>query len=153
MIQGFVQWLAQSSSLPRHVASHAETLLPGHVHVAPDDFQMKMGPGDRIILAQDPLENGLRPAVSALFRSLAEVHGGEAVACLLTGMGRDGSEELKLLRNKGATTFAQDKDSSVVHDMPGQAIRLYAASSVLSPEKIAAALISRANAGQREFAQ
>lgn len=150
-IQGFVEWLAQSSSLPIHIATHAEYLLPGHVYVAPDDFQMKLGPGDRIILAGDPPENGLRPSVSALFRSLVEVYGGEAVACLLTGMGRDGAEELKLLRSKGATTFAQDKDSSVVHGMPGEAIRLDAASFVLPPEKIVAALISLANAGKKEF--
>ena len=150
-IQGFVEWLAQLSSLPVHIATHGETLLPGHAYVAPDDHQMKLGPGDRIVLAGDPPENGLRPAVSALFRSLAEVHGGESVACLLTGMGRDGAEELKLLRNKGAITFAQDKESSVVHGMPGEAIRLDAASFVLSPEKMAAALISLANAGKKEI--
>lgn len=150
-IRGFVEWLAQTSSLPIHIATHAETLLPGHVYVAPDDFQMKLGQGGRIVLAGDPPENGLRPAVSALFRSLAEVHGGESVACLLTGMGRDGAEELKVLRSKGATTFAQDKDSSVVHGMPGEAIRLDAASFVLPPEKIAAALISLTNAGRKEF--
>jgi len=152
-IQGFVEWLAQSSSLPIHIATQAEYLLPGHVYVAPDDFQMKLGQGARIILARDPPENGLRPSVSALFRSLAEVYGGEVVACLLTGMGRDGAEELKLLRSKGATTFAQDKDSSVVHGMPGEAIRLDAASFVLPPEKIAAALISLVNAGKKEFTQ
>jgi two-component system chemotaxis response regulator CheB len=73
------------------------------------------------------------------------VYGDQAVAGLLTGMGRDGAEELKLLRDKGAVTFAQDKESSVVHGMPGEAIKLDAATLILPPEKIAAALTSLAN--------
>ena len=55
---------------------------------------------------------------------------------LLTGMGRDGADELKLQRDSGATTFAQDKESSVVHGMPGAAIKLDAAILVLALEKI-----------------
>ncbi|HUW36835.1 MAG TPA: chemotaxis-specific protein-glutamate methyltransferase CheB [Rhodocyclaceae bacterium] len=141
-IQGFTDWLAQSSNMRVHLATHGETLLPGHVYVAPDNVQMRVTRGDRIVLAGDPPDNGLRPSVAALFRSVAEVYGGEAAACLLTGMGRDGAEELKLLRSKGATTIAQDEASSVVHGMPGAAIRLDAASFVLPPEKIAAALTS-----------
>ena len=75
---------------------------------------------------------------------MAEVYGGDAVAGLLTGMGRDGAEELKLLKEQGAVTFAQDKESSVVHGMPGAAIELDAATLVLPAEKIAAALTNLA---------
>ncbi|MFH1869572.1 MAG: chemotaxis-specific protein-glutamate methyltransferase CheB [Pseudomonadota bacterium] len=146
---GFVEWLAQSSSLPVHVATHGEAVLPGHVYVAPDECQMKVAHGGKIALTQDEAENGLRPSVSCLFRSIAEVYGGDAVAGLLTGMGRDGAEELRLLKEKGAVTFAQDKDSSVVHGMPGEAIRLDAAMLVLSPEKIAAVLTNLANRRSR----
>ena len=67
------------------------------------------------------------------------------MAGLLTGMGHDGAEELKLLKEKGAVTFAQDKESSVVHGMPGAAIKLDAATLVLPAEKIAATLASLAN--------
>ena len=144
-IRGFVEWLAQSTSLPVHVATHGEHVLPGHVYVAADEFQMKVDHGGRIVLTSDPPENGLRPSVSCLFRSVAEVYGGDAVAGLLTGMGRDGAEELRLLKEKGAVTFAQDKDSSVVHGMPGEAIRLDAATFVLPPDKIAAMLVNLAN--------
>lgn len=143
--QGFVEWLAQSSGLPVQVATHGEYLVPGHVYVAPDEFQMKVAHGGKIALTQDAPENGLRPSVSYLFRSLAAVYGGDVAAGLLTGMGRDGAEALKLLRDKGAVTFAQDKDSSVVHGMPGEAIKLDAAQLILPPEKIAPLLISLAN--------
>lgn len=139
-ITAFVEWLAQSSGLPVHVATHGEYLVPGHAYVAPDEFQMKIEHGGRVVLTRDEPENGLRPSVSCLFRSLAEVYGGGVAAGLLTGMGRDGAEELRLLREKGAVTFAQDKDSSVVHGMPGEAIRLDAATFILAPDKIAAVL-------------
>ena len=143
-IQGFVEWLAQSSGLPVHVAMHGEYLVPGHVYVAPDEFQMKVEHGGKIALTRDEPENGLRPSVSYLFRSLAEVYGGDAVACLLTGMGRDGAEELRLLKERGAFTLAQDRESSVVHGMPGEAIKLDAAMFVLPPDKIAAVLTNLA---------
>ncbi|MHB1937188.1 MAG: chemotaxis-specific protein-glutamate methyltransferase CheB [Acidobacteriaceae bacterium] len=144
-IRGFAEWLAQSASLPVHVATHGETLFPGHVYVAPDEFQMKVGHSGKIVLTEDPPENGLRPSVSYLFRSVAEVYGCDAVGGLLTGMGRDGAGELLLLKEKGAITFAQDKDSSVVHGMPGEAIKLDAATFVLPPDKIAAVLTNLAN--------
>ena len=101
---------------------------------------MKIEHGGRIVLTSDEPESGLRPSVSYLFRSLAGVYGGGVVAGLLTGMGRDGAEELRLLKEKGAVTFAQDKDSSVVHGMPGEAIKLDAVTYILAPDKIAAVL-------------
>lgn len=144
-IQGFAEWLAQSTNLPVHVAAHGETILPGHVYIAPDEYQMKVERSGKIVLTRDAPENGLRPSVSYLFRSIADNYGCAAVAGLLTGMGRDGAEELRLLKEKGAVTFAQDKDSSVVHGMPGEAIKLNAATFVLPPDKIAATLVNLAN--------
>ena len=137
---GFVQWLNQTSSLPVHLATHGEAMLCGHVYVAPDSFQMGVNVRGRIALSQDAAEYGLRPAVSFLFRSLTEVYGGKTVGVLLTGMGKDGAAELHSMKEQGAVTFAQDGESSVVHGMPGEAIKLEAATYVLPPAKIAAAL-------------
>jgi len=147
--QGFVQWLAQTSSLPVHLATHDEPIRPGHVYVAPDEFQMRVERGGKIVLSKDAPENGLRPSVSYLLRSVAEVYGRDAVAGLLSGMGRDGAEELKRLKDKGAVTFAQDKESSVVHGMPGAAIQLDAATFILPPEKIPAVLTNLAHRASR----
>lgn len=149
-VTSFVEWLAKTSSLPVHVAMHGEYITPGHVYVAPDECQMKVEHGGKIVLTGDGPENGLRPSVSYLFRSLAAVYGGEAVAVLLTGMGRDGAEELRLLKEKGAITIAQDKDSSVVHGMPGEAIKLDAATYILAPDKIAVVLTNLANNKQEK---
>ena len=150
-IQGFAEWLRQSARLPVHVARHGEPVFPGHVYMAPDDYQMKVERSGQITLTRDAAENGLRPAVSYLFRSIADNYGSDAVAGLLTGMGRDGAEELRLLKEKGAITFAQDKDSSVVHGMPGEAIKLDAATFVLPPDKISAMLVNLANNGHAQW--
>ncbi|HEY8084440.1 MAG TPA: chemotaxis-specific protein-glutamate methyltransferase CheB [Methylophilaceae bacterium] len=144
-IKGFIEWLSLTSVLPIRLAVQDESILPGHVYVAADDAHMKVTRGGRITLTRDPPENGLRPSVAHLFRSVAEAYGNEAVAGLLTGMGRDGANELKLLKDKGAATFAQDKDSSVVHGMAGEAIKLNAATWVLPPERIAPLLAMLVN--------
>jgi two-component system chemotaxis response regulator CheB len=82
----------------------------------------------------------MRPSISHLFRSVARVFRQRAIGVLLTGMGKDGAEEMKLMKDQGAITLAQDEESSVVHGMPGEAIRLEAATHVFPPERIAAAL-------------
>ena len=140
-IYGFVEWLGKRSDMPVHVATHGEYILPGHIYIAPDGSHMGVRIGGQVILSNDEPENGLRPSVSYLFRSIVDLYGQNAAGVLLTGMGQDGAEELKLLKEKGAVTIAQDKESSVVHGMPGQAIKLDAATYVLSPEGIATALI------------
>lgn len=144
-IQGFVAWLGQSSGFPVRVAAQGELPLPGQAYVAPDGFQMRVEGGSRIVLGSDEPENGLRPSISHLFRSVARVFGENAVGILLTGMGRDGAEELKLMRERGALTIAQDQETSVVHGMPGEAIRIGAATQVLPLGEIAAALINLVN--------
>jgi two-component system chemotaxis response regulator CheB len=146
-IRGFVDWLGQKSDLPVHVAMDGKYILPGHVYVAPDRFQMGVGIGGRIILSKDKIENGLCPSVSYLFRSIANIYRKSAAGVLLTGMGKDGAEELKLLKEKGAITIVQNKESSVVYGMPGQAIKLGAATHVLSPASIPAMLISLVQKG------
>ncbi|HSV79015.1 MAG TPA: CheB methylesterase domain-containing protein, partial [Ramlibacter sp.] len=140
-------WLAQASRLPVEVAHGGAPALPGHVYLAPDDHHLGVAPGGRIVLSRDPPENHVRPAVSFLFRSLATVYGAHAVGVLLTGMGRDGAEELKQMKEAGAVTIAQDQDSSLVHGMPGAAIALGGATQVLPAERIAEALAALAAAG------
>ncbi len=137
---GFVEWLSSTTSYPVRVARNGELPLAGHAHVAPDGWHMVLSAGNRIRLTSDPPVNGLRPAVSRLFQSVADMHGATAIAILLSGMGRDGADEMRILRDLGALTIAQDAASSVVHGMPGEAIRINAARQVLSPDEIASLL-------------
>ncbi len=135
-VEGFVEWLKNTTGFPLHVASHGEYALPGHAYIAPDGCHMGVEYGPRIILSKHEPEDGLRPSVSYLFRTAAKVFGSEAIGVLLTGMGSDGAEELKQMKDNGALTIAQDKESSVVHGMPGEAIKMNAATNILSPEEI-----------------
>ncbi|MFA6457223.1 MAG: chemotaxis-specific protein-glutamate methyltransferase CheB [Bacteroidota bacterium] len=141
-VGGFVEWLQMTTKFPLHLAAHGDLLLPGHGYIAPDDFQMGVGSGLRIVLSNDGMENGLRPSVAHLFHSVAINIGAGAVGILLTGMGKDGAEELKLMKEKGAITIAQDKRSSIIHGMPGEAIKINAALYILSPEEISGMLVS-----------
>jgi two-component system chemotaxis response regulator CheB len=137
-----VEWLNQTTGLHVHVAAHGACPAPGHVYIAPDDFHLGVEANGTLVLAHELPENGLRPAVSWLFRSLALHSGPNAVGVILTGMGKDGAAELKTMRDRGAFTIAQDRDSSVVHGMPGAAIELGGASVILPAEHIAGALIA-----------
>lgn len=135
-MDNFVKWLSASSGFPAHLAVQGETLLPGHAYFAPDGQHLLVGRDHRVILSAESPENGLRPAVARLFRSVAESYGGNAVGVLLTGMGRDGADDLKLLRSKGAVTIAQDRESSIIFGMPGEAVKIDAADYILAPERI-----------------
>lgn len=148
--EGLVDWLARSSAFLVRIATEGEHPLPGRAYVAPEGRHMSLGHDRRISLSTREVEHGHRPAVSALFRSVAEVLGRRAVGVLLTGMGKDGAAELKLMKDRGALTIAQDRHSCVVHGMPGEAILLDAATHILAPDAIAA-LLSRL-AAKREKA-
>lgn len=136
-VQGFVDWLAKTTRFPVKLAAAQEELLAGQAYIAPDGFHLGVQNGGHLLLSEAPPENGLRPAVSFLFRSVAAAYGRMAVAVLLSGMGRDGAAELKLLREMGAVTIAQDQASAVIFGMPGEAVRLGAACHVVPPEEIA----------------
>ncbi len=144
-VDGFAKWLTQSSAVPVQIALNGELPIPGHAYVAPDGFQMGLTDDGRIALRQASAEDGFCPSVSHLFQSVAAVFGRKAIAVLLSGMGRDGAAEVKVLKEQGAVTIAQDKASSAVYGMPGEAVRLGAATYVLPPEKIAATLATLAH--------
>jgi two-component system chemotaxis response regulator CheB len=147
-LPGMVEWLTQTTGIQVHIGSPGTIPLPGHAYLAPDDCHMGIGADGRIILSKAAAENGLRPAVAFLFRSLADACGANAVGVLLTGMGKDGAAELKLMRGQGAITIAQDLESSVVHGMPGAAIALDAATHVLPVDRIADMLVTAVNKKQ-----
>jgi two-component system, chemotaxis family, protein-glutamate methylesterase/glutaminase len=140
---GMVDWLNQTAALRVHIAVHGTPTLSGHAYIAPDDCHLAVDAHGCIALARTACENGLRPAVSYTFRSLANLYGVSAIGVLLTGMGTDGAAELKQMRDGGAHTIAQDSASSAVHGMPGHAIQLGGAVQILPADKIAGALISQ----------
>lgn len=133
---GLVEWLNEKSGLNIKIAENAEIVESGNVYFAPNNFQMKVSKIGRIILTDDAPENNIKPSVSYLFRSIAQEYKKNAIGILLTGMGRDGAIELLEMREAGAVTIAQNKESSTIFGMPGEAVKLNAAKYILSPDKI-----------------
>jgi two-component system, chemotaxis family, protein-glutamate methylesterase/glutaminase len=136
-VKGFLEWLSATSGIRLKIAEQGESVTAGIGYIAPDNFHMGVSRGNKIILSDQPPENGLKPSVSFLFRSVAQTMGPNALGVLLTGMGKDGADELKAMKDKGALTLVQNEESSVVFGMPGEALRIGAADQALSPEKIA----------------
>ncbi|MGC2423546.1 MAG: chemotaxis-specific protein-glutamate methyltransferase CheB [Nitrospirota bacterium] len=139
-LNGMVDWLAETSGVPLQIASGGEILLPGRAYFAPDGFNLGVRPDGRTFLDDRDANFRTRPSVSYLFQSVAGAFGRNAVGILLSGMGSDGAAELKLMRSNGAVTIAQDRESSLIFGMPGAAVELDAATYVLPPYKIIAAL-------------
>lgn len=141
-LTGLAEWLNATTGFRVQAAVSGAFPLPGHVYLAPDGMHLSVTSAGRLSVTHGALDGGLRPSVGHLFRSLAAVYGRSAAGVLLTGMGKDGAAELKLMRDRGALTIAQDRETSVVHGMPGEAIRLGAATHVLPADQIGLALVT-----------
>ena len=131
------EWLSQTSGIELKLAEEGEPLAAGVGYIAPDHFHMGITRGKHINLTNKPLERGLRPSVNYLFRSVAQAIGSNAFGVLLSGLGTDGAEALKTMKDKGAFTVVQNEESSIAFGMPGEALRIGAADLSLSPERIA----------------
>ncbi len=140
-VHGLVDWLQRVTPLRVGLATHGQAAMPGHVYIAPDRRHLGIDAGAHLVLDAGPPEQSQRPAVSHLFRSVAQSYGGNAAAVLLTGMGSDGAAELKALRDLRAITIAQDAESCTIFGMPGEAIKLGAAQYILSPGEIGDLLV------------
>ena len=138
--RGLVEWLDKVTPLTVRIAAEGDIPHSGTVSVAPEGAHMTVTPGGTIRLTDDPPEHMVRPSASRLFRSVASSYGKNAAALLFSGMGTDGAEEMKRLRDLGAATFAQNRETSVVWGMPGEAVRLEAAEYVDAPPVLASML-------------
>lgn len=119
-------------------------LEAGHAYVAPGDFHLRVEKSSgqlKCRVTQDEQMSGHRPSVDVLFTSVAKVAGPMAVGAILTGMGRDGAQGLKLMREAGAFTIGQSKGSALIYGMPKVAAEIGAVVEEASIEKIAGRLV------------
>jgi two-component system chemotaxis response regulator CheB len=137
----FGEWMDNQVSRSVAYAQGGEVLssLSQRILLAPPDRHLIVR-GGRLALTDDPERHSCRPSVDVLFESMARECGGEAAACLLTGMGRDGALGLLALRRAGASTIAQDEATSIVYGMPREAAILGAAERILPLGEIAGTL-------------
>jgi len=137
---GLAGWLAQETPLEVRTAVHRDALRPGLVLLAPTGHHLEVADG-YVRLTDDPPVETFRPSVNPLFASAARVYGARACGVILTGMGRDGARGLRLLKDAGGHTLAQDEASSAVFGMPRAAIEAGAVDRIVPLDEMARAIL------------
>jgi two-component system chemotaxis response regulator CheB len=154
----FAERLDGRCALRVREAAEGDAVRAGTIYIARGNWHMdvaapsRSSPTATLRLNQGPLENHCRPAVDALFRSLAGVYGSGVLAVVLTGMGSDGMAGCRLIREQGGSVLAQDEASSTVWGMPGAVTNAGFANNVLPLNAIAPEIlriVSRTNSETR----
>ncbi len=128
-------------------ARNGDVVEQGLVLIAPGSHHMTLrrtGSRYTVEVKDGPLVSRHRPSVDILFRSVALNAGRNAVGVILTGMGDDGAVCMKELRDSGAYTFAQDRETCVVFGMPNEAIKHGGVQETLPLEKIGPRVLAKA---------
>jgi two-component system chemotaxis response regulator CheB len=137
--------LQSKSAIQVKEAEDGEIARADCAYLAPGGKQMKLSPGKNgeivIRVTDDPPENACRPSVDYLFRSVALHFPGRSIAAILTGMGNDGTEGMRMLKRGGSVNIAQDEASCVVFGMPREAILAGVVDTVVPLGKIATAIV------------
>ena len=135
--QMFAKRLNDQSRVKVKEAENGDTIMPGHVLIAPGGNQqmrvVKVGNNYQVSLKEGHKVNGHCPSVDVLFDSVADVVGKDALGIILTGMGRDGASGLLKMKEAGAVTIGQDESTCVVYGMPKVA---YDIGAVMYQEKL-----------------
>ncbi len=137
-------------------ATHGERVQPGHAYLAPghSHLSVRRSAGGWVCeLSQGEPVNRHRPSVEVLFRSAVREVGRNGIAVMLTGMGKDGAEGMKALRDAGAWTIAQDEASCVVYGMPRAAVAAGAVEEVVNLRDIAPRILTRLRESERRPAR
>lgn len=117
----FSQRLNELCRMEVKEAENGDSVVPGKVLIAPGNFHMllkRSGARYFVEVKSGPLVSRHRPSVNVLFKSAAQFAGKNAVGVILTGMGSDGAEGLKKMKDAGAKTIGQDEATSIVYGMP-----------------------------------
>lgn len=143
--------LAARSAVAVHEAAGGERIQPGTVLIAPGGKHMvaeRDGSSGRVRIDGGEPENSCRPSADVLFRSVAALYGSGALAVVMTGMGQDGTEGCRRIREAGGSVVVQDEATSVVWGMPGSIVRAGLANLVLPLGKLADEVTRRSRIGR-----
>lgn len=129
----FAEHLNESCAMEVREARNNDSVIPGRVLIAPGNQHLllrRSGANYYVETRDGPLVGRHRPAVNVLFKSVAACAGKNAVGVILTGMGRDGADGMRAMKDAGSVNVAQDETSCVVFGMPKEAIALGAVDHV-----------------------
>ena len=144
MPAGFTNSLANrlngASDLEVREAKDRDELKPGIALMAPGGFHMELKTGNRIRLTQNPTIHGVRPAADLTLKSVAKLYGSSTVAAVLTGMGVDGRDGIRAIKQAGGSTCSEHESTCAVYGMP-KAVEEAGLSDVVVPiDKIASVI-------------
>jgi len=143
--RGFADWLSGAIARPVVPVVATEPLRPGIIYVSGEKQHIVVRHGYVRDKSVGPGE--LAPNADLLFQSACASYGPRVLGVVLTGMGNDGAVGLKALRDAGAWTIGQDRDSSVVYGMPRVAAEAGACCEVISLDEIAGRINGLLGAG------
>jgi len=149
----FAKRLNDLCSMQVHEASHGQKIKEGNVYIAPGDLHLEVAHKNGALfctLVDSPEVNRHKPAVDVLFDSLLELSG-NTQAVLLTGMGQDGAQAMLRLKQQGARTIVQDKNSSLIWGMPGKAHAIDAHCLTLPLNDIGKSILDYASLNKEEM--
>lgn len=128
--------LSSVSRMPVTMAENGEFIKPAHVYMAPGGYHLKLEGNRRIVLFEGERVNHVQPSADVAMQSLVKPRREKVIGVILTGMGRDGAEGIRHVKEIGGTTIAQDKQSSAIFGMPMMAAQTGAVDHVCAKEKI-----------------
>jgi two-component system chemotaxis response regulator CheB len=143
--RAFAQRLDSLCEISVKEAEPNDTVLRGRALIAPGNHHMllkRSGARYYVDIKDGPLVSRHRPSVDVLFRSAARYAGPNAVGVIMTGMGDDGANGMREMKEAGAMTIAQDEESCVVFGMPNEAIKRNAVDRILPLASIARAVLT-----------
>jgi two-component system chemotaxis response regulator CheB len=130
--------LARRTELRVKLAEADERALPGTVYIAPPDRHLLIGSDGVLTLTGTELVHFVRPSADLLFESVAGAYESAAIACVLTGTGRDGAMGVDAVKSRGGTVIVQDPQTAQFPGMPQAAVDSGGVDFVLPLEEIAA---------------
>jgi len=146
----FAERLNSLSAMRVKEAEHGEPVLRGCAYIAPGHSHMRImrgAAGWLISLDQSEPVNRHRPSVDVLFDSAAERVGARAIGVIMTGMGKDGAQGMRRMREAGAYTLGQDEASCIVYGMPREAVAQGGVIEVCTLEALAGRVLDRLRSG------
>ncbi|MDN3020711.1 chemotaxis protein CheB [Streptomyces sp. S.PB5] len=132
--------LGRRTPLRVKLAEEHEQAVAGTVYIAPPNRHLLVAPGGRLALTDTELVHFVRPSADLLFESVAGAYGPRAIACVLTGTGRDGAMGVDAVKQRGGTVIVQDPATAEFKGMPEAAVGTGKVDFVLPLEEIAAVI-------------
>ncbi len=156
MPAGFTASLSQrldsQSALKVREAKDGDVVREGLVLLAPGDYHMEIvqkkvdGVVKEVVsLNKNPREQGVRPCINAMLRSIAPIYGSNILSVILTGMGVDGADGVELVKKAGGRAIAEDQSTCVVYGMPRALVERKMADEIVPLDRVANVIVRMLN--------